>query len=158
MPGTRSSSRPAASPEIEQAAAFRSALRHFLSRTEAATDEAGLTPQRYDLLLAVKAAGGEATINELCASLGMRQTAVTELVKRAQEAGLVTRTSSTVDRRVVLVRTTPEADERFERCFATLAADRPGFVAALEHLRQALEPPAPSLHPSLEPPFPQLPS
>jgi DNA-binding MarR family transcriptional regulator len=159
VPGTRSSSRSAASPEIKQAAAFRAALRDLLGRTEAATNRAGLTPQRYDLLLAIKGSGGESTINELCASLGMRQTAVTELVKRAQEAGLVTRSSSTVDRRVVLVRATPEADARFERCFAALTADRAGFADALELLKHTLDPPAPELHPSLEPPSrPELPS
>ena len=140
--------------EIEQAAKFRAELRRFLSRSDEASAEAGLTPQRFDLLLAINDAGGEATINELCAHLEMRQTAVTELVKRAQEAGLVTRTQSTVDRRVVLVRSTSDADARFERGFAALEVDRPGLVAALERLKSTLEPPAPELHASLEvPPF-----
>jgi len=141
VPGTRSSSRLAASLELKQAAAFRAALRQFLGRTEAATADAGLTPQRYDLLLAISAAGGESTINELCTHLDMRQTAVTELVKRAEEAGLVTRTSSTVDRRVVLVHLTPEAEARFKRCFAALAADRGFFADALESLKETLESP-----------------
>ena len=74
-------SRSSIQAEIEHAAAFRAELRRFLARTETATTDAGLTPQRYDLLLAIKAAGGKATINELCSYLEMRQTGVTELVK-----------------------------------------------------------------------------
>ena len=139
MPGTSSSSRLEVSAEIEQAAAFRSALRRLLDRVELATGDAGLTPQRYDLLLAITAAGGESTINELCAHLDMRQTAVTELVKRAEDSGLVTRTPSTVDRRVVLVHATPEADVRFKRCFTALSADRAYFLSALGHLEETLE-------------------
>lgn len=139
--------------EIEQAAAFRAELRRFLDRTESVAAGAGLTPQRYDLLLALKAAGGEVTITELCRALDMRQTAVTELVKRAQEAGLVTRTQSKVDRRVVLVHTTPDGEARFKRVFVSLNADRAAFAHALDRLKEALEPPAPKLHPSLEVPL-----
>ncbi len=113
---------------------------------------AGLTPQRYDLILALKAAGGESTINELCTALDMRQTAVTELVKRAEEAGLVTRNQSTVDRRVVLVRATADAEARFERGYSALHADRAALAGALELLKETLQPAGPELHPSLEPP------
>lgn len=139
--------------EIEHAAAFRAELRRFLARTETATAEAGLTVQRYDLLLAIKAAGGPATINELCSYLQMRQTAVTELVKRAEEAGLAIRTQSTVDRRVVLVSITEEAERRFERGFDALRSNRAALAEALELMKATFEtPPAVKLHPALEPP------
>jgi DNA-binding MarR family transcriptional regulator len=121
--------------ELEHAAAFRAELRRFLRRTETATTEAGLTPQRYDLLLAIEAAGGEATINELCAYLQMRQTGVTELVKRTEEAGLVLRTQSTLDRRVVLVSVTAEGRKRLRRGFEALRDDRVALAAALELLK-----------------------
>ena len=66
-------SRSSGQSEIEHAAAFRAELRRFLARTETATGEAGLTPQRYDLLLAIKAAGGQATINDLDATVPARE-------------------------------------------------------------------------------------
>src|SRR5204862_8253640 len=75
--------------ELERIAAFRTELRRFLSRTAVATAEAGLTPERYDLLLMIKAAadsGQPSTVTQLCDSLQLRQTAVSELVKRAEEA------------------------------------------------------------------------
>jgi DNA-binding MarR family transcriptional regulator len=125
--------------EIEHAAAFRAELRRFLNRTETATTEAGLTPQRYDLLLAITAAGGQATINELCAHLQMRQTAVTELVKRAEEAGLTVRTQSTIDRRVVLVSITDEAERRLRRGFEALRDDREALAEALTLLKATFE-------------------
>jgi DNA-binding MarR family transcriptional regulator len=137
--------------EVEHAAAFRAELRRFLARTDSVTAEAGLTTQRYDLLLAIKAAGGQASINELCTKLEMRQTAVTELVKRAQEAGLVVRTRSTTDRRVVHVSVTDEAETRLWKVFESLRADRASLASALEHLRASLDSP-PALHPALEPP------
>ncbi len=153
MTGLRSSSsssRAEPHADIEQAATFRAELRRFLNRIEVATGEAGLTPQRFDLLLAIKAAGDEATINELCSDLNMQQTAVTELVKRAQENGLVTRTQSTVDRRVVLVHTTANADARFDRAFSALQADHTALVGALERVMGTLDAPQPELHSALE--------
>ena len=83
--------------ELERIAAFRTELRRFLRRTATVTADAGLTPQRYDLLLMIKAAPDgreQSTVTELCESLQLRQTAVTELVKRAEEAGLVARQQS----------------------------------------------------------------
>jgi DNA-binding MarR family transcriptional regulator len=138
--------------EIEHAASFRAELRRFLARTETATSEAGLTPQRYDLLLAIKSAAGQATISELCNHLQMRQTAVTELVKRAEEAGLVVRTQSTVDRRVVLVSITTEAETRLARGFEALRDDRAALSEALTALKNSLGEPHVELHPALEPP------
>lgn len=141
-----------AAQELEHAAAFRSEVRRFLARTEAATHEAGLTVQRYDLVLAITAAGGELTINELCRHLGMRQTAVTELVKRAEEAGLVVRSGSRIDRRVVLVTVTTDAKRRLARTLEAMRADRVGLAETFELLKAALEPLASQeIHPGLDP-------
>ena len=148
MDGSRSS----IEAELEHEAAFRADLRRFLARTETATTAAGLTPQRYDLLLAIKAAGGEATINELCSCLQMRQTAGTELVRRAEEAKLTVRTQSAVDRRVVLVTITPDAETRLRRGFDALHDDRVALAEALELLAETLRARVPELHRVLEPP------
>jgi DNA-binding MarR family transcriptional regulator len=111
--------------ELSRAAAFRTELRRFLSRTDAVAAAAGLTSQRYDLLLMIGSAGDEGVrITELCVQLQMRQTAVTELVKRAEEAGLIRREPSATDRRVWLLRLTPEGEARLARAFAELQADR----------------------------------
>ena len=80
--------------ELEYAAAFRAELRRFLHATDAVTSDEGLTPERYDLLLLIKAAAAAnrpATVTSLREMLNLRQQAVTELVKRALEAGIIAR-------------------------------------------------------------------
>ena len=111
--------------EVVAAAAFRSELRRFLQRSDQVAAELGLTPQRYDLLLQVKASpGGRSSVTELSRKLHLRQTAVTELVKRAEDAGLVKRSRSETDRRVVLVALTGEGNESVTRVFDALRRDR----------------------------------
>jgi DNA-binding MarR family transcriptional regulator len=121
--------------ELERTAAFRTELRRFLRRTEAVTSEARLTPQRYDLLLMIKAAPEEqSTVTALCESLRLRQTAVTELVKRAEEAGLITREQSPRDARVWLLGLTAEGEQRLLRVFNALRTDRVAFAEAFHLL------------------------
>jgi DNA-binding MarR family transcriptional regulator len=91
--------------ELERIAAFRAELRRFVLRTNYVASEAGLTPQRYDLLLMLKAAG-ETRVTELCDLLQLQQTAVTQLVKRTEDAGLIERRPSEADGRVWLLRLT----------------------------------------------------
>src|SRR3954453_6242445 len=123
------------SDELARAAAFRSELRRFLRRSEAIAAEVGLTPQRYDLLLQLKAApDGHSTVTELGRRLHLRQTAVTELVKRAEEAGLVQRRRSDSDRRVFLLELTEEGDQRVTRAFHALRSDRLAFAEAFDTL------------------------
>jgi DNA-binding MarR family transcriptional regulator len=120
--------------ELEHAAAFGAELRRFLRRTETAVAEAGLTPRRLDLLIVLKTAGGQATINGLASLLQMRQNAVTELVKRAEEAGVTRRTRSTIDRRVVNVSITPEGERRLRRGLEPLRSERAALAGALAQL------------------------
>jgi DNA-binding MarR family transcriptional regulator len=121
--------------ELRRTAAFRSELRRFLARTEAVTADEGLTPQRYDLLLQLKAApAGHSTVTELGKRLHLRQTAVTELVRRAEDAGLVRRTRSAEDGRVFLLELTEDGDRRVTRVFKTLTRDRAAFAQAFQEL------------------------
>jgi len=121
--------------ELMRAAAFRSELRRFLRRSEVLVAEVGLTPQRYDLLLQLKAAPeGHSTVTELGKRLYLRQTAVTELVKRAEEAGLVQRRRSDDDRRVFLLELTEDGDSRVTRVFNALRRDRAAFAQAFDEL------------------------
>jgi multisubunit Na+/H+ antiporter MnhE subunit len=77
--------------EVIRVAEFRSTLRRFLRRSEHAARASGLTPQRHLLLVMIKGApdGSErATISQLADRLQLAQSTVTELVGRAEEAGL----------------------------------------------------------------------
>lgn len=121
--------------ELHRAAAYRSALRRFLARTDEVAGAAGLTSQRYDLLLAIKAAPGETTtMTDLAHGLSLRQTAVTELVKRAEEAGLIQRSTSVVDGRVSVLALTGEGEERLMRAFVALRDERRQLVEAMSAL------------------------
>ena len=118
--------------ELQRASAFRSALRRFLARTDEVANAAGLTSQRYDLLLAIKAGQGErSTVTELCTRLSLRQTAVTELVKRAEEAGLVERSPSSVDGRVFVLALTAEGKKRLIKAFVGLREERRQLAEAM---------------------------
>jgi DNA-binding MarR family transcriptional regulator len=117
--------------ELERAAAFRSALRRFVARTNDVSAGAGLTSQRYDLLLAIKTGDGEtSTVGELVTKLSLPQPAVTELVKRAEEAGLIER-SVGADRRVSILRVSEEADERLMQAFVALREERRQLAEAM---------------------------
>jgi DNA-binding MarR family transcriptional regulator len=121
--------------EVQRAAAFRVALRRFLARTQVVAAQAELTPQRYDLLLAISASSDEtATVTELTNQLSLNQTAVSELVRRAEEAGLLYREVSPEDRRVFHLRLTAEGEERLAQAFLGLRADRSELVRAFDEL------------------------
>jgi DNA-binding MarR family transcriptional regulator len=123
--------------DVQQAAAFRVALRGFVRETERTARKSGLTPQRYLLLLLVKGAedGSErATISELGQRLHLAQSTVTELVDRAVQAGLVRRRGSPDDGRVVYVELTEEGDRRFAEAFRALAHERRALHEAITQL------------------------
>src|SRR5256885_1468947 len=117
-------------PPVEQivhVAEFRAALRTFLRRNEKVARAAGLTPQRYLLLLMIKGAAGQterSTVTELSERLQLAQSTVTELVRRAEEAGLLEREQSAKDARVAHLRLTEEGERRLEAAFFGLEAER----------------------------------
>src|SRR5207253_2854006 len=101
-------------------AEFRSALRRFMRRSERVARASGLTPQRYLLLLMIKGApdgSGQSTVTELAVRLQLAQSTVTELVGRAEDAGLVERRQSSDDARVAHLRLTPEGERRLDSAF-----------------------------------------
>ena len=118
-------------------AEFRSALRMFLRRSERIARRSGLTPQRYLLLLMVKGApsGDErSTVTELAQRLQLAQSTVTELVSRAEDAGLIAREQSQTDARVAHLRLTPEGERRLELAFTALSTERAQLRAAIAGL------------------------
>ncbi|MGZ4440640.1 MAG: MarR family winged helix-turn-helix transcriptional regulator [Gaiellaceae bacterium] len=108
-------------------AGLRSALRVFMRQTEMTARRSGLTPQRHLLLLMIKGApdGSErSTVTELSERLQLAQSTVTELVRRAEDAGLIEREQSESDGRVVYLRLTPEGERRLERVDEKLTVER----------------------------------
>jgi DNA-binding MarR family transcriptional regulator len=122
---------------VIEVADFREALRRFLRTSERVARQSGLTPQRYLLLLMVKGArdGSEkSTVTELAERLQLAQSTVTELVSRAEDAGLVEREQSQSDARVAHLRLTPQGEDRLERSFTALATERAQLREAFAHL------------------------
>ena len=93
---------------LRRLAWFRHNLRRFLRFSERATQEHGVTPQQYMLLLGVAGYTGRgwATISELAEFLQERHNAVVGLVQRACLKGLVRKQQGGRDRRFVRVRLT----------------------------------------------------
>jgi DNA-binding MarR family transcriptional regulator len=80
--------------DIREAAELRASLRKFLRASERVAREEGLTPSRYLLLLMIQSGvQGRSTVTELADRMQLTQSTVTELVTRAESAGLVTRAS-----------------------------------------------------------------
>ncbi len=117
-----------------EVAALREALRAFLRESELVAQASGLTPQRYLLLLMIKGApdGSESsTVTELARRLRLAQTTVTDLVRRAEQAGLVEREQSATDARVTQLRLSAEGERRLARSFRAHATEREQLRAIL---------------------------
>ena len=107
------------------AAAFRAELRRFLRRSEECARAHGLTPQQHMLLLMIAGTDdATSTVSALVDGLQLTQSAVTELVQRAEEAQLVARRLSATDRRVVELRLTPEGLRRLDEVHRALGPER----------------------------------
>jgi DNA-binding MarR family transcriptional regulator len=123
--------------DVIAVAEFRAALRQFLRRSERVARLSGLTPQRHLLLLMIKGAPGgdeQSTVTQLSERLQLAQSTVTELVRRAEEAGLIERTQSQRDARVAHLRLTPEGERRLMLSFTELETERAQLRDAFAHL------------------------
>ena len=89
-------------------ATFRYELRRFLHFSERAAEDAGVTAQQHQALLAIRAASGAAmAVGALAERLLLRPHSTTGLIDRLQKLDLVERFQADGDRRQVLVRLTP---------------------------------------------------
>jgi DNA-binding MarR family transcriptional regulator len=126
--------------DVVHVAAFRAALRQFMRHSERIARKSGLTPQRYLLLLMIKGApdgSQQSTVTELSELLQLAQSSVTELVRRAEEANLVTREQSTSDARVAHLRLTDEGERRLSLAFTDLGRERAYLRDAFRELDAA---------------------
>jgi DNA-binding MarR family transcriptional regulator len=95
--------------------------------------DAGLTPARWRLLIALVVQSGDAgaTIGDLADHLGIREPTVTATVDRLEAEGLVSRIRSDADRRVVRVTLTEEGTATVATLAPKVATRITTFVDAL---------------------------
>lgn len=117
--------------DYRAAADLREALRRFARESERVSRAHGLTPQRYQLLLMIKAAAGKATVTNLCESLQLGQSGVTQLVQRTEELGLLERRSVRGDLRSRRLKLTPKGERALARTFIVLGPERERLTASL---------------------------
>lgn len=121
---------------------FRAALRRFLGETDDVSRVHGLTPTRYDVLVMIKAEGpGGVTISGLAERLALAPNSVTELVDRAEHAGLVARGADDSDARATRVSLTAEGDARITAAVAALDSQRRLLLDLLADVRDRLDVP-----------------
>lgn len=108
--------------EFRALAEFRYRIRIFLTGSEEAARRAGLEPQQYALMLALRGlpVGLEPSIRELAERLQLRHHSVVELVDRLERRQFLRRERSRSDRRQVILHLT----SRGERILTRLAKQR----------------------------------
>ncbi len=114
--------------EYRALAELRYLIRKFVGEGDAAARAAGLEPQQYLLLLALRGLpeGEEATIRTLADRLALKHHSVVELIDRLEMHGYVRRSRSRDDRRRVLVALLPRGEKLLEE----VAGDRIGELRA----------------------------
>lgn len=120
----------------EVAAVFRAELRRFLRRSEDASRANGITPRQHLLLLQIAgAADGVTTVSDLVTTLSLTQSAVTELVQRAELAGLVERAPSREDGRVVHLSLTRLGADKLAAVHNALGPERAQLRRVMDGLK-----------------------
>jgi DNA-binding MarR family transcriptional regulator len=103
--------------EYAALAELRYLIRKFVGEGDTVARAAGLEPQQYLLLLAVRGLpeGEEATIRALADRLALKHHSAVELIDRLELHGYVRRTRSRDDRRRVLVSLLPRGEKLLEQ-------------------------------------------
>src|SRR5437867_13057381 len=102
--------------EYQALAELRHRIRKFVRDGDAVARTAGLEPQQYLLLLALRGLPGgvEATIRTLADRLALKHHSAVELIDRLEAHGYVRRSRSHEDRRSVLVSILPRGEKMLE--------------------------------------------
>ena len=103
--------------EIRALAELRYRIRLFLKEGDAAARAAGLEPQQYLMLLAIRGLPEDmpAKIQTLADRLALKHHSAVELVDRLERNGYVRRARNKDDRRQVLVSLQPKGQKVLER-------------------------------------------
>jgi DNA-binding MarR family transcriptional regulator len=121
---------------VHEAARVRAALRRFEADTSTVVRRCRLTPQRYLLLLMIRAAPADGretgpTITNVAERLAMPHNTVSELIARAVEAGLVKRSRGALDRRSQQLSLTADGERRLRCALDGLADQRAALRRSL---------------------------
>ena len=102
---------------FEALADFRYAVRRYLIFSEGNARKAGLEPQQYQALLAIKALRNphDATIGVLAERLQIQHHSAVELMDRLEKHKLIRRHRSRADRRKVIVELTKRGESKLAR-------------------------------------------
>ena len=126
--------------EYRGLAELRYRIRRFLQEGDTTAVQAGLEPQQYLLLLAIRGLpeGQEATIRAVAERLALRHHSAVELIDRMEARGYVRRTRGREDRRQVLVSLQPRGEKLLEQVveqrIIELHANGRELVAAIDSL------------------------
>jgi DNA-binding MarR family transcriptional regulator len=125
----------------EGLAGFRLALRRFLATSEVLCREAGVTPQQYQAMLAIKTRPGETlAMKDLAEQLLLTPHAAVQLVDRLARAGLARRKPSTEDRRSVCIELTEVGEGLLDKVATAhlqeMLRQEPQLSASLKRLKQ----------------------
>src|SRR5206468_11820296 len=103
--------------EYQALAELRHRIRKFVRDGDAVARTAGLEPQQYLLLLALRELPGgvEATIRTLADRLALKHHSAVELIDRLESHGYVRQSRSRDDRRRVLVALLPRGEKLLEQ-------------------------------------------
>jgi DNA-binding MarR family transcriptional regulator len=126
--------------EYRALAELRYLIRKFVRDGDAVAQAAGLEPQQYLFLLAIRGLpeGEDATIRALANRLALKHHSVVELIDRLELHGYVRRSRGRDDRRRVLVSLLPRGEKLLEQVaqhrIGELRASGAAFVKAISAL------------------------
>src|ERR1700739_918129 len=121
---------------------LRYLIRRFLQEGDATARLAGLEPQQYLLLLAIRGLdpGQEASIRKLADRLALRHHSTVELIDRMEAHGFVQRTRGREARRQGLVTLQPRGERMLEKVVGQRIVELRSHGRALdESIRKLLE-------------------
>lgn len=114
---TRRSAKAISRAEYQALAEFRYQLAGFLRRRRNAARVAGIEPQQYELMLAVKGLSGgqKPSIKQIAEQLRLQHHSAVELINRLVDRGLIRRERSKQDRRSVLLSVTKDGQRSLDQ-------------------------------------------
>jgi DNA-binding MarR family transcriptional regulator len=131
------------SAEFRALSEFRYRIRIFLNGSEEAARRAGLEPQQYLFLLALRGlpVGRTASIQDLAERMQLRHHSVVELADRLEKRGLLRRERSRDDRRQVILHLAPRGEKILTRLAKQRLAElRTAAPALIRSLTAAIRP------------------
>ncbi|RDL47332.1 Transcriptional activatory protein BadR [Ensifer sp. M14] len=129
---------------FEGLAGVRLAMRRFLSFSEAALSQAGITSQQYQAMLVIKVAEqSQIMVRELSKQMMIQRNGAVQLIDRLEAAHLAIRIPSSTDKRSVLVALTDQGETLLETLarahLGAMLENEPLLIDSLTQLRKLAE-------------------